>query len=440
MSDPFLRDFEVQTDPGPRGRFVMTRRAHRRGSVLFVEAPVAAVLSADLWRERCLHCHSEASLQCARCEVFRFCSREHQVASHATHRHECAALARGNPALRAITAESGFELGPDAAEAVLLLCRTVRAMERENKAREHGGGAAGGGNAAQAGESKGRPGAAGGTPVPPPSPCPSPCPARLVGEMPSNEAHMRRHNPAVLAHATAVARVAHVALGERNSPGVDALVTLALQGHCNNFSIEDELLTRIGSGVFVNAALLNHAPRGAGANSFFRYKRAASGAYFQVCVAAFDLAPGTELCHSYVDMVTPAREMAELLFLAKAIPRPLRSGDPDADADADAAMNPPRVDPLVALRTAITETGAVLGPAIERGDYRTAEIACRKLVGVQRQIYPASHPIIGLQLETLADLIDAVGASDRERAAEAENARNEAQRILHMDLSAFRES
>lgn len=125
--------------------------------------------------------------------------------------------------------------------------------------------------------------------------CTEPQAAALVRDMScdTNEERLAREIPR--------AAVLRQILGDRVGAGWDerALARLLVQADCNNFSIFNDLLSSLGSGVFPIGALLNHSCVG---NCVMQYD---ASSHTQVVRCIRDTAKGEELCHSYVDQAHP---------------------------------------------------------------------------------------------------------------------------------------
>lgn len=249
----------------------------------------------------------------------------------------------------------------------------------------------------------------------------------------------------------------------------DVLGILARFGN-NNFAIVDDLFLSVGAGVFPLGASLNHS---CSPNCLLTYIFEEGKAPMQVVRAMVDIREGDELAHSYVELAFPAwqrkeqlranygfdcecklctggdaaRAEIDALLVSSADGRgaiaalgercPLPLAPPCAERDGDlveaerlAAAAAAEEDAEKELKLAervcdirerwlhrrhieVTAAHAAAHTAaVAAGDWPAAERHCGRLVEQYLLVYPPWHPVTGLQMYTLAELKEQLGASN----------------------------
>ncbi|KAG0199375.1 hypothetical protein BGX28_007347 [Mortierella sp. GBA30] len=128
--------------------------------------------------------------------------------------------------------------------------------------------------------------------------------------------HEAVSDPAILANYKEIAtRVRDQMMGSKfvfkseisggKPPSVDELIQHLCRFHCNNFSIHDSQLFTMAEGTFPVGALFNHSCR---PNAIVMYE-----GQIQIVRALEDIAPGQEVCTSYVDNGVQRRERRQML-------------------------------------------------------------------------------------------------------------------------------
>ncbi|CAG9461261.1 unnamed protein product [Pedinophyceae sp. YPF-701] len=226
----------------------------------------------------------------------------------------------------------------------------------------------------------------------------------------------------------------------------------------NNFAVQDDLLGQVASGVFPAGAILNHACL---PNAVVTYRVArqdggrAPGAAARVVQefrAVRRIAPGEEICHSYVDLAgfATAGERRDVLrerygfacdcaacesgFPARE--GHLEAGDARKVGIADQLMARAAAEEGLEAEVRLTEAAlrayrAALGPrhaktvtaldarlslALIAGDFGGAAALSRELAGVRQELYGGQpHPRAALDLLTLGEILRHVGERDEAR-------------------------
>lgn len=219
----------------------------------------------------------------------------------------------------------------------------------------------------------------------------------------------------------------------------------------------------LGAGCFPNGAALNHSCR---PNCLLTYDLVPGEAPTQTVRVMEDVAEGVELTHSYVDLALPAwdrqQHLREVYGFDCACPNcvdgadrakidvclvacadgsgatacsescPLRRAPPSAERDSDlcraerlmsvaaaeedAAKEMRALEEVCVLRErwlqrshveVVAAHAAAHTAAIAAIDWEAAERHCRCLVEQYELVYPEWHPIAGLQMFTLGELLEA---------------------------------
>ena len=223
------------------------------------------------------------------------------------------------------------------------------------------------------------------------------------------------------------------------------LERLLVRFQCNNFSIWDELILALGQGVFPLGALLNHS---CDPNCVLYYDPLS---LHQVIRTIKSVKEGEELCHAYIDIAVPTpKRRAELrqayhfdCHCSRCSHALLdhRLGDVDAaqrdehfsrgwamlqqaDGQSDLLASCAILSRLEATWTATKDPldlsllslrSKLLQGYLEVGENERAIPVCAALVGAYREIYGDGHPLLGLQLYTLGDLLRASGREEEAR-------------------------
>jgi hypothetical protein len=398
-----------------RGRCAVARRGAARGELVAAEpALVAPVLRRELWAERCAFCLARLPAEggggggrCGRCRMVHYCCREHQRADFARdHRAECVVLAQ----LTASPATAGR------VEDALLLARVVR------------GGAA---------------------------VCSAVEAMHLDPQAQGDEA--------AAGEALAAAVRSAFALDGALLPG-PRLPAALRRFRCNNFGVVDELYNTIAAGVFPAGALLNHS---CDPNCVLAYAQR-GGTTLQVIRLLRPVLAGEELFHAYCDSAWPAPRRREYLEATYGFRCDCRFCDGSSrerralEEDELAHIAPAHSGGAAALRAFaalppkqrqrprhVALVGDALTAALAAGDFVLAAHASHSLVAIYEALYAPFHPLVGLQLYTQADLLEATGqgrgpafravvqrAADVMRVTQADGADSPLCQALHAKLAA----
>mmetsp|Transcript_19762 Transcript_19762/g.38702 ORF Transcript_19762/g.38702 Transcript_19762/m.38702 type:complete len:360 (-) Transcript_19762:1389-2468(-) len=166
----------------------------------------------------------------------------------------------------------------------------------------------------------------------------------------------------------------------------------------NNFGIVDSLYVTVALGVYPVGAMLNHS---CAPNCVLFYRQEAGRSIQEIRCIAEKIEPGTELVHAYCDAVLPTPERQEKL-------KDLYNFKCECElCHLPAAEESERANlaPLVSIE------GEKLSLALEAGQLEEATVSCQTLIGMYEKVYDRCpyHPLIGLQLYTLGDLLTAQG-------------------------------
>lgn len=387
-----------------RGRCAIALTPFRAGDVVLEEAPAHWTMLPSRSSSRCARCFRPKSgttriRTCGKCHRVGYCSVSCQRAAWGTHKAECRSLAA---------------LGHDDAlmPKLMLAARVLRGRHRGDPRQERVADLHTGGNATKECVES----AAMGLAVP--------------GLMPDG-----------------------------TTP--EELATLLQQFDKNNFAILDDLLVVVGMGVYPFAARLNHS---CAPNCVLSFEGTPADGPRLLVRAVRDVAAGEELTHSYVDLCTTTPERRAqlqathgflctcsrcsegLVFGSVDVERALTSEDVIAaterkaliaqatDLQRQAAAEESIDAELVLLKTAqrllkpalhrydvalYKLNGLLLTLHLLRGDVSASLTACRELVHFQKAVLSqvGAHPLLGLQLFTLADLHRSSGGQSEEAEA-----------------------
>jgi hypothetical protein len=356
-----------------RGRCAVARRGAARGELVAAEpALVAPVLRRELWAERCAFCLARLPAEgsggrCGRCRMVHYCCREHQRGDFARdHRAECGVLAQltASPATAARV------------EDALLLARVVR------------GGAA----------------------------------VCAAVEAMHLDPQARGDEAAACEALAATVRRAF-ALDVVLLPG-PRLPDALRRFRCNNFGVVDELYNTIAAGVFPRGALLNHS---CDPNCVLAYAQR-GGTTVQVIRLLRPVLSGEELCHAYCDSAWPTPRRRDYLEATYGFrcdcrfcdgssrERRLLEDDELVHIAASQGCDEAALRAFAALPLDQRErprhvalVGEALTAALATGDLTLAAQASHSLVKIYESLYTPFHPLVGLQLYTQADLLEATG-------------------------------
>lgn len=395
------------------GRYAIAGRALKKGEVVLHCPALVAILNEECRGRRCSWCFcpprdanaGKILSRCARCKLDHYCSRTCQeIAWKTDHKVECARRVELEKALMA----AGFQ-GHGAVLDALLAARCLR---------------------------KSASNASAGT----------------LADLETLDGH-----PAELEKISQILAGIPGLLPEDSNAGkaFDALSRF----RNNNFALVDDLFIAIGAGCFPFGAALNHSCR---PNCLLTYEFSSGRIPSQIIRVMEDVEMGAELTHSYVDMALPtwerqaqlvdvygfdckcvscssgAREVLDASLVAVkdsrgaaacgvACPLPVaracsqrdtdlanaehlfRTAALEEDAESELRLleevcrvreywlHPRHVEVVAAHASAHTAS-------IAAGDWKRAEVHCRCLVDQYQFVYPAWHPIAGLQMYTLAEL------------------------------------
>jgi hypothetical protein len=151
--------------------------------------------------------------------------------------------------------------------------------------------------------------------------------------------------------------------------------------YCNNFVISNDELFPIGYGTFPIGALFNHSCY---PNCIILYRNGQ-----QIVKAINDIPPGKEICVSYCDGALLKEERRKLLkvqhFFDCVCEKCLAGEDPS-------------------LNNQLKTCSVTFDLHVEHEQWKEAVDYCKRIVELYKAIYPENHPMIGLQLFTLAKI------------------------------------
>lgn len=412
----------------------------RRGDVAMRAPGLAVILHEQCRGRRCDWCFvasqldasAKPPLRCGRCKAVFYCGRACQEADwKAGHKVECAA--RG--VLEQLLAARGLP-GHDALKDAMLAGRCTRAAASDRTGMVESG---------------------------------------ALSDLESLECRLAPSEREQLEHIAAALAECEPRLlpsGREGASAADAFYALC-RFRNNNFAIVDDLLIPIGAGCFPKGAALNHA---CVPNCVLGYELQQGVAPRQVLRAMEDVAEGDELTHSYVDMALPTwerraqlregygfdcacsscashdRAAVDAMLAADAsgqgavpcsggalCPLPLAPASAEREkellhADSlaqeaaiedDAAKELLILDEVCRIRErwlhphhleVVAAHASAHTAAIAAGAWKAAERHCQRLVEQYIEVFPAWHPISGLQMYTLAELKENRGALAEARA------------------------
>ena len=245
-------------------------------------------------------------------------------------------------------------------------------------------------------------------------------------------------------------------LGERPShANLDSLarhsltaffVTLLSKFRSNNFGIASPLQVVIGAGIYEEGAVLNHS---CSPNCVLIYAQTRNALMEQHIVVIKDVEEGEELCHSYVELAQTTKNRRDHLNFTygftcrcvrcagekggeldklfegvqEPIPESVRREIEARIERAEAAMYSDEPDDPVLEYSLVAKSleqqrkylhplnlqlykneGLALGLAMLSGDTGKSIEHCEKLVYFLRNVLPSYHPLLALQVMTLAEL------------------------------------
>lgn len=426
------------------GRFAVAARAMRPGDVA-MSFPALGALLHDHHRGRrcdwCLCCPedtgggggAEKFLRCGRCKEVYYCDRACQRADWAAgHKLECG----GRGVLARALAQTGIE-GPDAVKDVLLAGRCIRASAAAD--RPPGGVLADLETAA--------------------------------GRVDEGEERVVKHIAEVAASSSPELFSSGVARTGSSSLA-DAVADAMLRFRNNNFAVVDGLFLSVAAGCFPMGASSNHS---CAPNCLMAYELTQGRPPRQALRVMEPVAEGAELTHSYVELSMPSWERQanlrdtyvfdcacagcsgvgcqarDLRLVADTAGQAAvcRAGGVDAEAklpragpcsarERDLAKAADLMDQALAeedvgrevqmLTTACSLRGKWLGPchldlaeahaqahkaAMAAGDWLKAAEHCEAVVDQYLEVYPAWHPMTGIQMSVLGELYEEAGQADR---------------------------
>ena len=253
----------VHCRPG-RGRCVVAEVALSPGTLILRQKPLVATFKRMQVNSRCQGCAQpmQQRLVCSVCKCVAYCSRSCQVGDWERHQEECGILA-------------ALPLTKRPTETMLLMIRLI--LERRR----------------QAAVSKDIPAGSG----------------LRMEEFMCLESHRQEHPyEKVEVYAQLGTLVLDVLRNAKEVPHVDldGIIEDFCRFGCNNFTIVDDEMNAVGSGVFPVAALLNHSCCPNVCVSF-------DGVELMMRVTE-DVQPGDELCISYIELgATSASRRKDLL-------------------------------------------------------------------------------------------------------------------------------
>eukprot|EP00727_Mastigamoeba_balamuthi_P010803 m51a1_g6345 putative glycoside hydrolase family 7 protein (1712) ;mRNA; r:52690-69936 len=264
------------------------------------------------------------------------------------------------------------------------------------------------------------------------------------------------------------AQIARLVLARYNAGGKSAPVSfdeaceLVCRMQCNNFSVWDGLIFSLGAGVFPAGAYVNHS---CDATTVVTYN--ASNGMAQEFRCSRDVKAGEELTHCYLDLAsTSASRSKDLLeqYLFRcscavcqssgpldsmlcgvspsAPPRELELASRMFEEGCDLRRPPEMCAKMLAkafeirskhmneMNLELMSTAAHLMTSyMEESNWAQAAKMARHVLRVYRAVYPKVHPMLGLHLYTLGDLLLEMGENAR---ADADAAHLEALTILRI--------
>jgi [histone H3]-lysine4/36 N-trimethyltransferase SMYD len=475
---------EVIDDDGDNcGRKVVAKRDIKIGETILCSDALSTVLHRANWHRRCHVCFSRpsessssasspAKLQrCARCKLTHYCSKSCQLLSWNTvHRYECNVLAAASHQLASCPSDAS---AADFVLALRILLQNVRKNDKLLSKPVSSSSSSSSSTTTTSSSSS--------DPL-----------STIYDELAELYDSLPRHRlTASERHESneALAQWICAALGETTTTMTTSIseadvVALLERMQVNNFSIDDESLTSIGSGAYPLGALLNHSCR---PNCALSYDLRTQRQWIRTIAP---VARGEQLTHSYVDLAGTAETRRATLaerygfecrcerctqptLAERAIDAALVAMLPQAESDeadassssADDASSSPSYDVLLGIARDAHDAGGLLlddvaascakleealsirtkllGPlhvdllaTLRVLAYRYLELqrwpdaidAQRRLVDAYARIYPEHHPALALDRYKLATFLVAIDRLD------------DALPHLHSALAAFRVS
>eukprot|EP00124_Ichthyophonus_hoferi_P005620 Ihof_evm2s865 gene=Ihof_evmTU2s865 len=399
-----------------KGRYVVAARDLKAGEIVLTCSPLALTLNHQLWTDKCNHCFKSSPNmpRCASCLQTRYCSKACQVSAWTQyHKAECGAF-------KALT----WEGIPDIAlDELVLLHRSLIARAQWLAA--------------------GKPSLS------------DRCTWDDIELMPAHELEMKASDPERYQGNVMLAEIC-LQMAARWSkqlrpygPTRELACTLLCRMQCNDFSIWNDLLVGVGSGVYPEGALLNHA---CSASCVVTYEPLSHRQVFR-CLR--DLQEGDELTHSYMDplgtttqrqakirsmyyfdckcsmcLEGPKANSRECLFYADVKGQEVQPSN-QLDIATQCHNDGHNLEhsaehSLVLLQKAYAIRSKLLHPlnldllsttcnllscTLEVQDIVAALELCEKVALSYTTLYQPTHPMIGLQYFTLGDLCREVATS-----------------------------
>ncbi|XP_041716338.2 N-lysine methyltransferase SMYD2-A [Coregonus clupeaformis] len=249
-----IEGIERFVSPG-KGRGLRVTKPFKVGELLFASLPYTYVLTASERGSNCEFCFTrkEGLAKCGKCKKALYCNVKCQKGDWAMHKLECGAMIA-----------YGENWCPS--ESVRLVARIIakQKAQKERSTSEK---------------------------------------LLLIGELESHTDDVDNEKREI--HEGDIASLHQFYSKNLDFPSKTALLTLFSQVNCNGFTVEDEELSKMGSAVYPDVALVNHS---CCPNVIVTYK----GNVAEVR-AVQDMTPGEEVFTSYIDLLYPTADRNERL-------------------------------------------------------------------------------------------------------------------------------
>ncbi|EKX40069.1 hypothetical protein GUITHDRAFT_164767 [Guillardia theta CCMP2712] len=421
-----------------KGSHLVALKAFRPGDTVLRSRPYAFEIFPELREERCNECFRRPAegislLRCSSCKITRYCGKECQArAWKRSHKYECSLQRELEDRFGSLPSSVYIDVTIIIRIAILLMSgKAVNAMSSDDYVQDHDD----------------------------------------VKAMIDHMAQMRKSNAQEFAGNQEIVRIAEHLLDmlqARSPKGLDwslkpteeELLKVLCKFACNNFShaarqIWDDLIVSHGMGVYPLGAILNHSCK---PNCVIYYHPETHEQEFR-CIE--DIQVGEDICHSYIDLAAVSKTRKEKLQstyyfdcdcqcckFPEELDNKLGARDGKVTEKCDraaellaAAGSRTEIEHALSRLKDLDENvladrgnvdldrlsvkSKMLQASIELGMMDSAIRACKQVVEGYRGIYPPLHPLLGLQLYTLGNLL-----FDDGRGEEAADVLQEGQKIL----------